>query len=127
MMMEGRGDLLRSSPLTLEGLWLVILFPEIHISTPVAYSGVTPVQPEHHLELLLNLPIQQWKGKVVNDFETGIFEKFPDLASLKEDLYKAGAIYASLSRSGSSLYGIFPEKPKLTGPVSRFMVWQGEA
>jgi 4-diphosphocytidyl-2-C-methyl-D-erythritol kinase len=127
MMMEGRGDLLRSSPLTLEGLWLVILFPEIHISTPVAYSGVTPVKPEHHLELLLNLPIQQWKEKVVNDFETGVFEKFPELASLKEDLYKAGALYASLSGSGSSLYGIFPQKPKLARPVSRFLIWQGEA
>jgi 4-diphosphocytidyl-2-C-methyl-D-erythritol kinase len=127
MMMEGRGDLLSTSSISLEGLWLVILFPEIHISTPEAYSGVSPKQPELHLEELLKAPIQQWRDLVVNDFEEGIFIKHPGLSALKEHLYDAGALYASLSGSGSSLYGIFSEKPELPGLVARFLIWEGKA
>ncbi len=127
MMMEGRGELLSPSSVSLKGLWLVILFPEIHISTPEAYSGVTPKMPEQHLEQLVATPILKWKELVVNDFETGIFKTFPELASLKEGLYNAGALYASLSGSGSSLYGIFPKRPGLPGSISRYVIWEGEA
>lgn len=125
MMMEGRGEILTPSSVTLEGLWLVLLFPEIHISTAEAYSGVTPVMDGLHLDQLVAAPIHQWRGKVVNDFESGIFEKYPELASLRESLYKAGAIYASLSGSGSSLYGIFTARPRLAASISRYVIWEG--
>jgi 4-diphosphocytidyl-2-C-methyl-D-erythritol kinase len=125
MMMEGRGEILSPSAVNLEGLWLVLLFPGIHISTAEAYSGVTPVMPVLHLDQLVSAPIRQWRETVVNDFEAGIFKKYPELASLKESLYKSGAIYASLSGSGSSLYGIFAERPVLPASVSRFVIWEG--
>lgn len=127
MMMEGRGEVLSPSSVSLEGLWLVLLFPEIHISTPEAYAGVSPVIPERHLKELLSAPSEQWKEEVVNDFEPGIFEKYPQLATLKDGLYKAGALYASLSGSGSSLYGIFPREPELPDSISDFVIWEGEA
>ena len=127
MMMEGRGELLSPSTIKLEGMWLVLLFPEIHISTPQAYAGVSPGQPELHLEVLLKSPIHQWKELVINDFEVGIFKIYPELAILKKQLYEAGALYASLSGSGSSLYGIFPGKPELPEDVFRYTIWEGKA
>ncbi|MCP4313749.1 MAG: 4-(cytidine 5'-diphospho)-2-C-methyl-D-erythritol kinase [Bacteroidetes bacterium] len=127
MMMEGRGEILTPSPVNLDGLWLVLLFPGIHISTAEAYSGVMPVMPGAHLEQLVAAPVDEWREQVVNDFEAGIFEKHPELASLKEKLYNAGARYASLSGSGSSLYGIFSGKPDLPGTISRHVIWEGKA
>jgi len=127
MMMEGRGEVLSPSPVNLKDLYLVLLFPKIHISTPEAYSGVKPLLPEQHMEQLVDVPVSEWKGRVVNDFETGIFKKYPEIASLKQDLYKTGALYASLSGSGSSLYGIFPQKPGLPESVAPYVIWQGEA
>jgi 4-diphosphocytidyl-2-C-methyl-D-erythritol kinase len=127
MMMEGRGERLSPSSVSLEGLWMVLLFPQIHISTQEAYAGVSPKKPEFHLEKLLKAPIHQWREGVINDFETGIFERHPELASLKEQLYAAGALYASLSGSGSSLYGIFPQQPGLPASLSRFIIWEGKA
>ena len=127
MMMEGRGELLSPSSIKLEGMWLVLLFPEIHISTPQAYAGVSPSQPDLHLKDLLKYPIQEWNEKIINDFEPGIFKIYPELAILKEQLYKSGALYASLSGSGSSLYGIFPGKPELPEDVLRHKIWEGKA
>lgn len=127
MMMEGRGEILTSSTVSLKGLWLVLLFPDIHISTPEAYSGVVPELPELHLKEVLNTPIEKWRVSVKNDFEKGIFIKYPQLARIKEELYAAGALYASLSGSGSSLYGIFREKTALSAFLSPFIIWEGRA
>jgi len=127
MMMEGRGEVLSPSSLSLEGLYLVLLFPDIHISTPEAYSGVTPKMPPTHLEQLLEVPVSKWKKNIVNDFEKGIFKKHPKIATLKEELYNAGALYASLSGSGSSIYGIFPEAPELPEAVTPYIIWKGKA
>lgn len=133
MMMEGRGEILSPSTVKLDGLYLVLLFPDIHISTPEAYSGVKPQMPAIHLEHLLKAPVNKWKGSIVNDFEKGIFEKYPKIAMLKEELYHAGALYASLSGSGSSIYGIFPGQPDLSDipelpdSLTPFIIWKGEA
>ncbi len=127
MMMEGRGERLSPSSVSLDGLYLVLLFPDIHISTPEAYAGVSPKMPARHLGQLLDVPVNKWKGSIVNDFEKGIFEKHPKIEMLKEELYRAGALYVSLSGSGSSIYGIFPQQPVLTDAVTPYIIWKGKA
>lgn len=127
MMMEGRGEILSPVPVNLNGMYLVVLFPALHIPTAEAYAGITPGVRETHLQQLVARPIDQWRDLVVNDFERSIFEKYPDLQTLKDGLYSGGAVYASLSGSGSSLYGIFNEKPVLQGEISRTIVWEGPA
>jgi 4-diphosphocytidyl-2-C-methyl-D-erythritol kinase len=127
MMMEGRGEILTPCNIDLDGLYMVILFPRIHISTAEAYAGIVPTAPEAHLKLLVKKPIDEWKTLVVNDFEKTIFRKYPDLKEIKNRLYRSGALYASLSGSGSALYGIFPGLPDLPADLSRQVIWKGPA
>jgi 4-diphosphocytidyl-2-C-methyl-D-erythritol kinase len=127
MMMEGRGEILTPVSVKLDGLCLVLLFPELHISTAEAYAGVIPELPAVHLGQNISKPVDEWRGKVVNDFERGIFRRYPELEILKKELMKAGALYASLSGSGSSLFGIFTGSPGLPDNLSRYVVWRGEA
>ena len=126
MMMEGRGEILSQVALSLNSFHLVLLFPEIHISTAEAYSLVKPRLPEMHLRQLIEAPLSLWQGRVVNDFEQRIFEKYPLLARLKQKLYRAGAVYASMSGSGSSLYGIFEKPPELPEEIRKLVIWSGE-
>jgi 4-diphosphocytidyl-2-C-methyl-D-erythritol kinase len=127
MMMEGRGDLLGPASISFNGQFLVVLFPQICISTAEAYAGVAPEAPNAHLVQLISHPIGKWKDLVVNDFEKGIFQKYPVLEGLKDGLYEAGATYASLSGSGSSLYGFFPVLPELPAGLSQYVIWKGKA
>ncbi|MEN8156226.1 MAG: 4-(cytidine 5'-diphospho)-2-C-methyl-D-erythritol kinase [Bacteroidota bacterium] len=127
MLMEGRGEILSPILVDMEGLILVVLFPGIHSSTAEAYAAVTPATPSDHLKQLVAAPIKRWKEMVVNDFEKGIFRKYPELDLLKHGLYKAGALYASLSGSGSSLFGIFPGPPQLPAGLSQYVIWSGAA
>lgn len=127
MMMEGRGEILSPVSLEMDAYCLVLLNPGISISTAEAYSGIKPAVPETHLRELVSRPVDQWKGLVTNDFERSVFEKYPELELLKHDLYQAGAIYASLSGSGSSLYGIFRQSPDLPEKLDEYVVWRGRA
>ena len=97
--------------LPLEGLWLVVLKPEEGVSTAEAYGGVKPALPAVSLENSLQQPVEQWQGRVKNDFEPHIFEAHPTIAALKQKLLSAGAVYASMSGSGSALFGLFKEQP----------------
>jgi 4-diphosphocytidyl-2-C-methyl-D-erythritol kinase len=100
--------------LPLAGVWLAVVKPNNEgVSTAEAYSGVRPAEPETALEQRLQLPINQWQGVIKNDFERHIFEAHPAIAELKEQLINAGAIYASMSGSGSALFGLFESKPTL--------------
>lgn len=125
MMMEGRGEILNPVSLPLDQLYLVLLFPGIHVSTADAYAGVKPVVPEADLWKLIAEPMDQWKGSVVNDFERSVFKKYPELDLLKQDLYESGALYASLSGSGSSLYGFFTRMPELPEKLEQYVIWKG--
>lgn len=104
---EGRGERLTPHPVDLAGKRLVIVKPDIHISTAEAYAGITPHIPEKPLKERLAADIRTWKYTVTNAFEPHIFAKHPVLAEIKAALYKEGALYASMSGSGSALYGIF--------------------
>jgi len=93
--------------LDLSAYELRFIFPKLHISTTEAYAGITPEIAETNLLDLINLPIKDWKVKVKNDFEVAAFARYPLLAKIKEQLYADGAIYASMTGSGSVIYGVF--------------------
>lgn len=113
-MAEGIGDLLEPYPLNLSGLHLTLLFPGIHVATKQAYAGVTPRIPDEDLRTTLRRPIEEWKDTVVNDFEPSVFATFPLLAELKQSLYDSGAVYASMSGSGSTLFALSRQPLDLT-------------
>ena len=111
----GRGEIMTPISLPLAGLWLVVVKPANEgVSTAEAYGGVKPAEPESSLESRLQLAVDQWQGVVKNDFEPHIFEAHPTIAQLKQQLLDAGAIYASMSGSGSALFGLFESQPTLS-------------
>lgn len=109
----GRGEIMTPIELPLAGLWLVVVKPDEGVSTAEAYSGVKPAEPVQPLSECLQLPIEQWQGVVKNDFEPHIFESHPAIAALKQQLLSAGAVYASMSGSGSALFGLFQKRPDI--------------
>jgi 4-diphosphocytidyl-2-C-methyl-D-erythritol kinase len=120
MYAEGKGEILREIPLSLKLYTLLLIIPPIHISTKEAYSELRMVNEKlkiknvKPLEKLNVKDISNWKGYVKNDFEDAVFPKYPVLAEIKENLYKIGAIYASMSGSGSAIYGIFEKTDRHT-------------
>ncbi|GAB2765556.1 4-(cytidine 5'-diphospho)-2-C-methyl-D-erythritol kinase [Rhabdobacter roseus] len=122
----GKGDEFEDIALRLTGRWIVLVNPGIHIATAEAYAGVRPRQPEQDLRYLLQQPITDWPGTISNDFEASLFPKYPVLPSIKQRLYELGARYASMSGSGSTLYGIFENEPNLANNFDGYAVWQGE-
>lgn len=109
---EGIGNLFTPVSLSLKGYTLVLVKPEIHISTQEAYARVHPHLPEHRVQEAICRPIEEWKDTIVNDFEESLFPGYPELARIKAELYRQGAVYASMSGSGSSIYGIFRTPPQ---------------
>ena len=110
----GRGEIMEEINLSLEGLWLAVVKPNETVSTAEAYSGVTPHHPAVNLCDVVKMPIAEWRAKIVNDFEPHIFESHPKIAELKVLLYNSGALYASMSGSGSALFGIFDHRPTIS-------------
>ncbi len=117
MLATGTGTTLRPVDIDLSGLYLLIAKPKgVSVSTKQAYAGVTPTVPREPLEQLLQLPIDQWQGRIKNDFEPSIFAIAPQVRAYKDMMLKSGAIYASMSGSGSAVYGLFTSPPSLTLP-----------
>lgn len=105
----GIGEILNPIQLDLKGYTILIVKPDIHVSTAEAFAGITPRRPDFDLRFLPFLPVEDWREKVVNDFETTVFSKHPELKEIKEKLYESGAVYASMSGSGSAIYGIYSD------------------
>lgn len=109
----GRGEKMVSIDLPLQGKYLAIAKPDEGVSTKEAYSGVKPAVPQVRLNELLQRPIEEWQGNVKNDFENHIFVAHPAIAELKKAMLDAGAVYASMSGSGSAVFGIFEGEPQI--------------
>ena len=122
----GKGDEFEEIPLRLTGKWVMLVNPGLHISTAEAYAGVGPQTPAEELRELLRQPIAQWRDFVINDFEKNIFKNHPILPRTKEKLYEIGAQYASMSGSGSTVYGIFDQEPDPANNFQNSTVWKGE-
>lgn len=103
----GRGEFLQAIELDLTAYSFIIVNPGIHINTAWAFEQLEPHSPEESIQQIIQSPISKWKTSLTNDFEQGVFVHYPQLSSIKSRLYECGAIYASLSGSGSCFYGIF--------------------
>lgn len=112
---SGKGEILEPIDLSLKGWNLVIVKPPVHVSTAAAYAGVTPRSGRRPLTDIVSRSVEEWKELLVNDFETSIFSCFPEIRRIKDELCENGALYASMSGSGSAVYGLFREKPDLGG------------
>lgn len=111
---EGIGDVLMPVDVPgagLGGYYLVVVKPSVAVSTRDAYAAIVPKTPAKCCRDIVRQPIETWKDELVNDFEAPIFAMHPELATIKQSLYDAGAVYAAMSGSGSALFGIFREQP----------------
>lgn len=104
-----RGEELTPVALDLSAYRFVLVNPGIGISTALAFSGITPGVPEKPVSDIIRQPVVTWRDELINDFEKTVFQQYPAIQLIKEELYQQGAIYASLSGSGSTVYGIFPK------------------
>lgn len=122
MYAEGIGTDFSMIDLDLRGKYLVLVKPDIAISTAEAYSGITPQKSDKDIRDIIKLPISEWKYFLKNDFEDSLFKKYTRLKEIKELLYSNGATYASMSGSGSSISGIFdnpPTKERIINMISK--------
>ncbi|WP_345955877.1 4-(cytidine 5'-diphospho)-2-C-methyl-D-erythritol kinase [Mucilaginibacter sp. PAMB04168] len=109
-----KGDRFEPVKLDLSAYHIVLVMPSVHVSTAEAYGGIKPAAPQVSVRELIQQPINEWKRTITNDFENHIFEAYPVIRLIKEVLYNAGALYASMSGSGASVFGIFNEMPDLS-------------
>jgi 4-diphosphocytidyl-2-C-methyl-D-erythritol kinase len=110
----GKGDRFEPVDLDLSGYHLVLVMPLVHVSTAEAYGGIRPKSTEVPLKELIQLPLAEWKNHIKNDFEEHIFNAYPIITDVKNYLYTTGALYASMSGSGASVFGIFKQQPDLS-------------
>lgn len=105
----GIGNEFHPVSFSLKGKHLVLVKPDLFVSTKDAYAKVNVRRPDTPLPELLAQPLETWKDTVINDFERSVFSKYPEIAAIKDSMYDIGAVYASMSGSGSSVFGIFDE------------------
>jgi 4-diphosphocytidyl-2-C-methyl-D-erythritol kinase len=107
---SGIGNIFENINLSLKGYYIVLVKPDIFVSTKDAFAHITPMRPSQSLKEIICMPVETWRATMKNDFEESVFKKYPEIAAIKDKLYDMGAIYASMSGSGSSVFGIFREQ-----------------
>ncbi|MCQ2959304.1 MAG: 4-(cytidine 5'-diphospho)-2-C-methyl-D-erythritol kinase [Bacteroidales bacterium] len=121
---EGRGEIFSSTDISLKGYWILLVKPDVAISTAEAYRGVHPFKREKKITEEISTDLHQWKNHIDNDFEASIFINHPEIAAVKAQMYELGAVYASMSGSGATVYGIFDHE--LTVPEHIKPIWFGQ-
>ena len=122
----GRGEELERLDLNIQGHFIAIVNPGIHINTGLAYKKTTPAPAPFNLRNLENIPIEKWKELVSNDFEKVVFTDFPEIEKVKSELYSLGAVYSSMSGSGSTVFGIFKHRPNFSSKFEGMYTYIGE-
>jgi 4-diphosphocytidyl-2-C-methyl-D-erythritol kinase len=119
---QGRGEILQSISLDLSTFSFVLIHPGIHISTAWAFSQINPGKSKNMIDIIRQPPVS-WKDQLVNDFEKPVFQQYPQIKKIRDDLYSKGALYASMSGSGSAVYGIFEKSfiPEFDYPSEYFI------
>jgi 4-diphosphocytidyl-2-C-methyl-D-erythritol kinase len=121
----GRGEILTQIDLDLSKYSILIVNPGIHINTGWAFKSLQLAQNHNELLEVINAPIQSWKTNLINDFEVPVFNAYPEIAQLKQQLYDLGALYAAMSGSGSTIFGIFENKitEEIKFPDTYYVKW----
>ena len=109
----GRGEGLKEINLDLSHYKLILINPGIHVATGWAFSQLTPNEQRPSLFQLIQQPVSEWKNNLTNDFEAPIFSKYPEISNIKDDLYRQGAVYAAMSGSGSTVFGLFEKESNI--------------
>lgn len=119
----GTGDELEPIELDLGNYTLLLVKPDIMVPTKEAYAMIIPRKPDLPLKEIVRKPPETWRELLKNDFETPVFKKFPEICRIRQQLYEMGAVYASMSGSGSSVFGLFEKKPDWQGTFDGHFVW----
>ncbi len=124
----GTGNLFSETKLNLEKYRIVIVHPGIKIETAWAYSQIKPKKPDHSLKEIVKLPPESWQDHIVNDFEEIVFREYPFIETIKKSLIEKGAVYASMSGSGSACYGLFENRSAhiIRNSLENCFVWEGK-
>lgn len=122
----GIGNVFEPIKIELKNYYIAIIKPDIFVSTREAFSLIMPQSPQISLKDIVQMPVEKWKGLMINDFEKSVLANHPEIKSIKSKLYDKGAIYASMSGSGSSVFGIYKEKPVIKQEdFTNCFVWTG--
>ena len=119
---SGRGDLLEELAIDLSNYKIVVVNPGIHVNTAWAFTQLTPFPPATPIKEIIKRPVESWKSELKNDFEIPVFNQYPEIRSIKETLYNNGAIYAAMSGSGSSVFGLFEKRDLAFSFPQRYFV-----
>jgi 4-diphosphocytidyl-2-C-methyl-D-erythritol kinase len=119
----GIGDHLEPVGLSLKGYFLILVKPAVSVSTKAAYAEIHPIPRPERLEALIRKPVSEWKDFIFNDFEPVVFSHYPQIAAIKERLYAEGAVYASLTGSGSAVYGLFKQSVDISQAFPGCFYW----
>ena len=103
----GRGEILEDVEVDLTQYKLILINPKIHVNTRQAFSLVIPDDKRQSLKDIILAPLTTWREQLTNDFERSVFDSYPEIKTIKDKLYESGAIYSSMTGSGSSVFGIF--------------------
>jgi 4-diphosphocytidyl-2-C-methyl-D-erythritol kinase len=126
MIGKGRGEILEPTSLVLSNKFVVLINPGIHVSTVLAYAGVSPgLHSKRVAEIVSANDFLHWRTELKNDFEESVFKQQPRIQKIKETLYQQGAFYASMSGSGSTVFGLFNQQVNLRNHFPEMMYWGG--
>ena len=118
-----KGDRFKPLDINLSAYSIALVMPPVQVSTAQAYRGVRPRKPLYDLSTMIGKPVADWKKFIKNDFEESVFKNHPAIRGIKSALYEAGALYASMSGSGASVFGIFTAKPDLSALAAKNQVF----
>jgi len=120
---SGTGNIFEPTRLSLKEKYIVLVYPNLHISTAEAYRGMVPKIPTVQNKEVLSQNITAWQDQLINDFEHSLFPNYPILSNIKSKIIDSGALYASMTGSGSTIYGIFEKKPIIDFP-EQYTIYQ---
>lgn len=126
MYAEGKGEQLFPINLDLSNYYILMVKPDFSINTAKAFNGIIPRKSKIALKHICQQPVEEWRNVMQNDFEYSIFSYYPELQEIKEKLYEIGAVYAAMSGSGSTMYGLFTEAPSTELFESKYFAWSGK-